>query len=72
MLHINFYFKNELLMLLERAGFDDVVVHGDHRDEPATRDDDFLLFVAKKRPARYGERLIGTTLLQSPPRQTRI
>ena len=54
MLHINFYFKNELLMLLERAGFDDVVVHGDHRDEPATRDDDFLLFVAKKRPARYG------------------
>jgi SAM-dependent methyltransferase len=55
-LHINFYFKNELLMLLERAGFEDVVVHGDHRDEPATRDDDFLLFVAKKPtgPPRYG------------------
>jgi hypothetical protein len=55
-LHINFYFKNELLMLLERAGFEDVVAHGDHRDEPATRDDDFLLFVAKKPTGspRYG------------------
>lgn len=47
-LHINFYFKNELLLLLERAGFTDVVVHGDHREEPATRDSEFVVFIAKK------------------------
>ncbi len=47
-LRINFYFKNELLLLLERAGFTDIVVHGDYRDETATRDSDFLVFVAKK------------------------
>jgi hypothetical protein len=47
-LRINFYFRNELLLLLDRAGFSDVVVQGDHRDEPATKDSDFLVFVAKK------------------------
>jgi hypothetical protein len=47
-LHINLYFKNELELLLERAGFTDVVVHGDHREEPPTRDSDFVVFVAKK------------------------
>ncbi len=35
-LRINFYFKNELLMMLERAGFTDIVVHGDHREEAPT------------------------------------
>lgn len=49
-LHINLYFKNELLMMLERAGFTSVDVRGDHNDQPPTRDDDFLVFVAK-RPA---------------------
>jgi len=48
-LRINFYFKNELLLLLEGAGFTDIVVHGDHREDPPTRDSDFLIFVAKKR-----------------------
>jgi SAM-dependent methyltransferase len=48
MLHLNFYFKNELLLMLERAGFTDIVVHGDHREEPATADSDFVVFVAKK------------------------
>ena len=47
-LRINFYFRNELLLLLDRAGFSDVVVQGDHRDEPATKDSDFLVFVARK------------------------
>lgn len=47
-LHLNFYFKNELLLLLERAGFTDVVVHDDHREEPATKDSDFVVFVARK------------------------
>ena len=48
-LRINFYFKNELLLLIERAGFTDIVVHGDHREEAPTRNSDFLVFVAKKR-----------------------
>ena len=47
-LHLNFYFKNELLLLLERAGFKDTVVQGDHREEAPTKDSDFVVFVAKK------------------------
>jgi hypothetical protein len=47
-LHVNFYFKNELLLLLERAGFRDVMVYGDHRDEAPTKDSDFVVFVARK------------------------
>ena len=35
-LRINFYFKNDLLLLLERTGVTDIVVHGDHRDEAPT------------------------------------
>jgi len=47
-LRINFYFKNELLLLLERAGFTDVEIHGDHREEAATGASDFLVFVAMR------------------------
>jgi hypothetical protein len=45
---LNLYFRNELLLMLERAGFADVVVHGDHEEQEATPDHDFLVFVAKK------------------------
>ena len=47
-LHINYYFKNELLVLLERAGFEQIVVHGDHRAEEPTADSDFIVLVARK------------------------
>ena len=47
-LTIGLYFKNELLLMLERAGFTDVVVEGDHNDEPATSEDDFIVFIARK------------------------
>jgi SAM-dependent methyltransferase len=47
-LHINYYFKNELLLLLEQAGFEQIVVHGDHVDEPPTAESDFVVFVARK------------------------
>jgi SAM-dependent methyltransferase len=47
-LTINLYFRNELQLMLERAGFADVRVEGDHNDLPATPDDDFLVFVARK------------------------
>jgi SAM-dependent methyltransferase len=45
---LNLYFKNELLLMLERAGFADVVVHGDHMEQEATPEHDFVVFVAKK------------------------
>lgn len=48
-LHICVYFPNELLLLLERAGFTDVTVQGDHNDRAATNDDDFVVLVARKR-----------------------
>jgi SAM-dependent methyltransferase len=46
-LNIGLYFRNELLLMLERAGFTDVVVEGDHNDAEATRDDGFIVFIAK-------------------------
>jgi SAM-dependent methyltransferase len=42
------YFSHELLLMLERAGFTDVVVHGGHTERQATADDEFVVFVAKK------------------------
>ena len=42
------YSKNELVLMLERAGFGDVKIYGDYSDELATADHQFLLFVAKK------------------------
>jgi hypothetical protein len=50
-LNICLYFKNELLLMFERAGFADVVVHGEHREAAPTSDDDFLVFVARKNAA---------------------
>jgi SAM-dependent methyltransferase len=47
-LHINLYFRYELMMMLERAGYAEIDVRGTHNDQPPTRDDDFLVFVAKK------------------------
>ena len=47
-LDIGLYFRNELLLMLERAGFTDVVVHGEHTEREPTSEDEFLVFVAKK------------------------
>jgi SAM-dependent methyltransferase len=47
-LTIGLYFRNELVRMLEGAGFTDVVVEGDHNGRPATSDDDFLVFVARR------------------------
>jgi hypothetical protein len=46
-LTIGMYFRNELLLMLERAGFADVEVQGDHNDAPATGDDEFIVLVAR-------------------------
>jgi SAM-dependent methyltransferase len=45
---LNLYFKNELLLMLERAGFAEIVLHGDHEEHEPTADSDFLVYVAKK------------------------
>jgi hypothetical protein len=48
LLDIGLYFKNELLLMLEQAGFENVVVQGDHNDAEPTSSDDFLVFVARR------------------------
>jgi SAM-dependent methyltransferase len=42
------YFRNELLLMLERAGFNKVTVYAAYTGELATADDTWLLFVARK------------------------
>ena len=42
------YNKNELVLMLEQAGFSDIHIFGDFSDEPATEDHDELNFVARK------------------------
>ncbi len=42
------YSKNELLLLLELAGFHSVQIYGDYRNEVATADHTTLIFVAQK------------------------
>jgi SAM-dependent methyltransferase len=50
---LNLYFCNELELMLARTGFVDITIRGDYRDEPATRDTEFLVFRARKaEPAR--------------------
>jgi SAM-dependent methyltransferase len=48
-LNINLYFKNELVLMLEQAGFGDIQIYGDHNDAPPTGDDDFLVFAARRK-----------------------
>ncbi len=45
---LGLYFTHELQLLLERAGFTDVVLHGGHEVRDPTPDDDFVVFVARK------------------------
>lgn len=42
------YSTNELLILLERAGFTDIQIRGDYTDEEPTSDTDFVVFIARK------------------------
>ena len=47
-LTMTLYFKDELVLMLERAGFADVKVRGPYNDAEPTPDDDFLIFIARK------------------------
>ncbi|MBP3962986.1 class I SAM-dependent methyltransferase [Paenibacillus lignilyticus] len=42
------YTKNELVLMLERAGFSDIQIFGDFSDEPATADHNELIFICRK------------------------
>ena len=44
----NIYFKNELVLMLRQAGFDEVTVQGDFTDADATPEHDDLVFIARK------------------------
>jgi hypothetical protein len=41
------YFRDELLLMLERAGFREIEVRGGYADDEPTADHDFLVFVAR-------------------------
>jgi SAM-dependent methyltransferase len=45
---LRLYFRDELLLLLGRAGFEIESVTGDHTGEPATAEHETLVFVARK------------------------
>ena len=47
-LHENLYFAQEILLMLDEAGFRDVVVEGGYTGLPATPDDGNVCFVAVK------------------------
>jgi hypothetical protein len=42
------YFKHEMLLMLQTAGFNDISVYGDYTDQAATADSEELVFVARK------------------------
>lgn len=42
------YFKNDLYLMLQLAGFDDITIYGDYTDQPATADHKELVFIAQK------------------------
>ncbi len=42
------YSKNELVLILERAGFAEIQIYGDYSEKPATADHKNLVFVARK------------------------
>jgi SAM-dependent methyltransferase len=47
-LEMTMYFTNELVLMLEAAGFVDVALRAGYTDEAPTGNDDFVVFVAKK------------------------
>ena len=60
LLRLTLYFKEELLLLLERAGFVDVDVRGQYNDAAPTPEDDFLVF------RRQEVRLVPLPLTKPP------
>ena len=49
-LRIALYFTQELLLLLDQAGFQDVTMRAGYEDREPTAEDDFVVFLARKSP----------------------
>jgi SAM-dependent methyltransferase len=47
-LQMTVYFTNELLLMLEQAGFSEIDLRAGYKDEPPTSADDFVVFIAKR------------------------
>ncbi len=47
-IRLNLYFAQELLLMLEVAGFSDVAMEGRYNGAPATPDDATVVFVARR------------------------
>jgi SAM-dependent methyltransferase len=47
-INLNFYFAQEVLLMLDEAGFHDLAVEGGYTGRPATADDGMVAFVARK------------------------
>jgi hypothetical protein len=47
-LAINLYFAQELVLMLEAAGFVDVEIEGDYTGRPAAADDGNIVYVARR------------------------
>ena len=47
-LRANMYFKNEMLLMLEKAGFYHIQVMGEYKDELATSQHKNIVFIARK------------------------
>jgi hypothetical protein len=47
-LYENLYFAQEILLMLDNAGFRDVVIEGGYTGQPATPDDGMVVFVARR------------------------
>ena len=48
LLTMTLYFKDELVLMLQRAGFADVRVRGQYNDAEPNMDDDFLVYIARR------------------------
>jgi len=47
-IRLNFYFAQEVLLMLDDAGFHDLAVEGGYTGRPATSDDGMVAFMARK------------------------
>ena len=48
LLVMTLYFTHEIVLMLEQAGFVDVELRAGYTNAAPTRDDDFVVFIAKK------------------------
>ena len=45
---MRWYFHHEIVMMLERVGFDDIRTYSDYTDAPATKDSESVVYGARR------------------------